>query len=474
MGDLCSEPIEIHKERAPLPMMFSSGQHREGAQNETLKDECTVIVSSNAQGRHESFLACPPFSDGDRRSDIRWTGRFLAFVAIVMAWDPFPTLCDRFAAARDVLGGMFPSRRRVGKTYQGFTKALLSWSDSLVEKITDHLRGVIRQMAGPYWTREGFVAFAGDGSRVECPRTEANQKALGCGGRKGTGPQFWLTTLWHMGTGLPWAWKIGRSTDAERMHLRSMLPLLPRNALVVADAGFTGYELLRDILAGGRSFLIRVGSNVCLLKNLGYAHVEADGTVYLWPERFQKKTLAPLVLRLIVLERKGKKMYLLTNLSAEQLSEEQAAVLYEMRWGVELFYRSMKQTLSHRKMLSHAPKQARAELSWTLVGLQLLGLMSVSEIIQSGKDPLSWSVAMSLRVVRLATGDRKPRRSCRGGFLGALSRAVKDDYKRSSVKKARNWAHKKKDKPPGAPKLRKANGTEIERAKRIKAIKTAA
>jgi len=310
-----------------------------------------------------------------------------------------------------------------------------------------------------------------------------------------------------------------------------------------------------------------------------YAHVEpacrlpageagpgrADGTVYLWPERFQKKTLAPLALRLepirittrsrvvtktrwlqgrpttpylggmarrpdaadacfrrnpkgrtvfcpmpallglddpsgssspsrlglgqnptrrgpcsdpdrllIVLERKGKKMYLLTDLSAEQLSEVQAARLYEMRWGVELFYRSMKQTLSHRKMLSHAPGQARAELSWTLVGLQLLGLMSVSEIIQSGKDPLSWSVALSLRVVRPAMGDRKPRRSCRGGFLGALSRAVKDDDKRSSIKEARNWPHKKKDKPPGAPKLRKANGTEIERARTIKATTMAA
>jgi len=391
-----------------------------------------------------------------------------------MTWCPLQTLGDRFAAARDVLVEMFPSRRRVGKTYQGFVKALLSRSEWLLARLAAHLRGVICQIAGPYWTREGFVAFAADGSRVECPRTEANEKALGCGGRKGSGPQFWLTTLWHMGTGLPWAWRIGRSTDAERMHLRSMLHLLPRNALVVADAGFTGYELLRDILMGGRSFLIRVGSNVRLLKNLGYARIESDGTVYLWPERFQKKRLAPLVLRLIVLERKGKKIYLLTNLPAGRLGERQASVLYEMRWGVEVFYRSMKQTLSRRKMVSRAARQARAELSWTLVGLQLLGLMSVCEIIKSGKDPLSWSVAMSLRMVRLATRDRKPRRSCRGGFFGALSRAVKDGYKRSSVKKARKWPHKKKDKQPGAPKIRKANATEVMRVKRIKARKTAA
>lgn len=455
-------------------MLFMSGQDRKGAQNETLTDECTVIVSAEFAGRHESFLAGPPFSGCLTRSDTRWTGRFLAFVAVLMAWNPSQTLCDRFWGTRDVLIDMFPFHRRVGKTYQGFIKALLRWSDLLLEKIADHLRGVIRQMAGAYWTREQFVAFAADGSRVECPRTEANETALGCGGRKGTGPQFWLTTLWHMGTGLPWAWKIGRSTDAERTHLRSMLELLPPNALLVADAGFTGYELFREILSHGRSFLIRVGSNVCLLKDLGYAHVENDGTVYLWPDKFQKKMQPPLVLRLIVLERKGKKMYLLTNLTAEQFSEEQAAILYEMRWGVEVFYRSMKQTLSHRKMLSRAPAQARAELGWTLVGLQLLGLLSVEQIIRRGKDPLSWSVAASLRVVRLAMRDGRARGLRRGELLRALSRAVKDQYKRRSAKKARNWPHKKKEDPPGAPKFRKANETEVKKAQEITDTREAA
>ena len=420
------------------------------------------------------FLAAPRFSGFRTSGDARWTARFVAFVAVLMAWDCNHTLGDRFDAARNAVTGMFPSRKRVGKTYQGFIKALRRLGQRLLDHVMADLRASLRQVAGPHWTREGFVAFAADGSRVECPRTEANEKALGCGGRKGSGPQFWLTTLWHMGTGLPWAWKIGRSTDAERAHVREMLSLLPANALLVADAGFTGYELLKEILVGGRSFLIRVGSNVRLLRELGYAKVEDDGTVYLWPEKFQKSEQPPLVLRLIVLQRKGRKMYLLTNLPVEQLSDKQAAILYGMRWGVELFYRSMKQTLARRKMLSHAPGQARAELGWTLVGLQLLGLVSVEQIIQSGKDPLSWSVAASLRVVRAAMENRKPRGSHRGGLLGHLSRAIKDSYKRRSQKKARNWPDKKKEKPPGAPKIRKASEEEIKKAQQITARKMAA
>ena len=195
-----------------------------------------------------------------------------------------------------------------------------------------------------------------------------------------------------------------------------------------------------------------------MLKELGYAEIEDGQTVYLWPEKF----------------RKGKKMYLVTDLPAVQLSDEQAAVLYEMRWGVEVFYRSLKQTLQRRKMLSEVPARVRLELGWTLVGLQLLGLLSVEPIIDSGKDPLRWSVAISLRVVRLSMRGSKPRRSGRGGFRGALSRAVRDNYKRRRSKKACYWPHKKRETPPGAQKIRNAKVSEVKKAQEIRAMRKAA
>lgn len=454
-------------------MLILSAQQLEGDPYETLTQECSEIVSADVDRWHDWILASPPFSGLRFRSDARWSPILLVFQAILMVWEPAATLIDRFQDARNTLIGMFPYRRRPGKSYQGFLAALLKRSDQLLRQILPWLRSAIQQVAGPYWTYAGFACFSPDGTRIDCPRTQANEQALGCGGRKGTGPQFWLTTLWHMGTGLPWAWKIGRCTDAERPHLRQMLELLPINALLIADAGFVGYDLLCQILGGRRSFLIRVGSNVRLLRKLGYAQVEDGQTVYLWPQACRKHA-PPLVLRLIELTRKGKKMYLVTNVSAQKLSNQQAAFLYEMRWGVELFFRSMKQTLARRKMLSHAPRQARVELSWSLVGLQLLGVMSVWEIIQSGKHPLSWSVAGSLRAVRKAMKNGKPERRCRGGLRGALSRAIKDSYHRTSRKQARNWPHKKREKPPGAPQLRDATISEVKYAQRFKAANRAA
>ena len=69
-----------------------------------------------------------------------------------------------------------------------------------------------------------------------------------------TGPQAWLTTLWRVGTGLAWAWRTGKATDAERTHLRDMLCMPPENALLIADAGFTGYDLMKEIVADASRF----------------------------------------------------------------------------------------------------------------------------------------------------------------------------------------------------------------------------
>jgi hypothetical protein len=386
----------------------------------------------------------------------------LVFVAILMSWDEGPTQLRRFAHARKAVTAMFPTRRSVGKTYQGFIKRLLAFHEQLLASAAQHLRGVLQQLAGRFWLREGWLAFAIDGSRIECPRTVANEAAFGHAGKKGCGPQMWLTTLWHMGTGLPWAWRQGRSDESERQHLRQMLHLLPANALVVGDAGFVGYELLEAILAQGRSFLVRIGGNVRLLKELGWVKRYGQDTVFLWPQKFRRQ--APMILRLIQLRRGDKQVYLLTNLSAQALTPRQAAVLYAMRWGIEVFYRSLKQTLEHRSMRSAAPAQAQAELAWSIVGLQLMGLMSVRELIAQGSDPLDWSVSATRDLIRHAMQGRSHRRLSAKGWKKRLAACRKDGYVRRASKKSRDWPDRKPERPPGPPKIRTASQKEVQQA----------
>lgn len=377
-----------------------------------------------------------------------------------MAFDSGRCLQDRFAHVRRRIGWLFPKTRRVGKTYQGFVQALRRHSDVLLERLTTHLRSQVQAVAGRHWRREGFCVLAVDGSQIDCPRTTANLEGLGRRGKDPLRPSLWLTMLWHVGTGLPWAWRIGKATVSEQVHLRQMLSLLPPQTLLLMDAGFVGYELLRQIQGAGHSFLVRVGSHRRLLRRLGYAAQETASTVYLWPEAHREGP--PLVLRLICRGSGDGKVFLLTNLSKEQLSKKQAGRLYRARWGIEVYYRTLKQTLERRKMLSGSPDLARLELAWTLMGLWLLGLLGVDALIQDGQSPTRLSMATALRVLREAVAGHLRRRLDR-----ALAQAVKDEYHRDRPKTSRDWPDKKHDSPPKAPKMRNATPAERQRAQRF-------
>ena len=169
----------------------------------------------------------------------KWSPVRVFWMAMLMAWSAEQTLQTRFEEARDVLRSLFP-KWTLGKTYTGWYEAQLKWLTPLQPALNKRLRQQIEALAGKHWHREGWCAFAADGSRVECPRTEANELELKCAGRKKTGPQLFVTTLLHMGTGLPWDFRIGPGTASERRHLEDMLADLPPRSMVVAEAGVTG------------------------------------------------------------------------------------------------------------------------------------------------------------------------------------------------------------------------------------------
>jgi hypothetical protein len=299
--------------------------------------------------------------------------------------------------------------------------------------------------------------LAADGSRFELPRTAAHLRVFGTAGKEQS-PQLWVTLLWDLGLGLPWAWKIGRADASERHHLRAMLGQCPAGCLLAMDAGFTGYELLTQIMAGGRHFLLRVGKQVELLKDL-YDVEEKDGRVYLWPRFAQRDQQPPLVLRLIRLPQKGdrrKKMYLLTDvLDPAALSDALAGEIYAKRWGVELAYRALKQTFQARKLRSHAPVQALLEMHGLLLGLTLLGLWT-KRAQGPGAREAKWSPAQALRTLR--AGLSRP--DLRQDWLAQLAQARPDNYTRQRKTRV-DWPRKKQhDPPPRRPRWRRARVAE--------------
>src|SRR5688572_2564213 len=225
-----------------------------------------------------------------------WSQVSLMLCSILMSWDPGPTLAQRFESALGLLDRALPRRRRVGRTYQGFVKALASRGRGLPAALGAHLRTLTQRAAGRAWRVGEFIPIGVDGSKFDAPRTIGNEP-LGFAGKAKCSPQMMTLLLVHLGSMLPWAWKVGSARDAERTLLRSMTRLLPPGTLLVADAGFTGFDLIWALRARGVHVLIRVGRGARLLTELGYARREGKSTVYLWPDHHRRRP--PLVLRLI-------------------------------------------------------------------------------------------------------------------------------------------------------------------------------
>jgi hypothetical protein len=406
----------------------------------------------------------------------------LATGALLWAWSDEQTLTERFRTVRKIAICLLGGQQQLAKTYQAFTKILRRWTDELVLLLQAALHERMQQVLPRCWQVSGFILFGIDGSRIELPRSRSHEQVYSSirhrrrrGKRrcaralaakdvlKSNSPQLWLTTMWHAGTGLPWDWRIGPADSSERAHMREMLGGLPAGALLAADAGFVGYDGLRQILAGGRHFLLRVGANVRLLRKLGWA-CESAGTVYLWPDQAARQGQPPLVLRLVVAHNGKHPVYLVTSmLSKGQLTDHQVVQLYARRWGVELFYRHLKQTFRRRKLLSTSAENARLEIAWSLVGLWAMALYALMEATKHGIPPQRLSFAQLLLAFRRTLRDYLHPTEPNQRLCERLRHAIIDPYKRKN-KTSRHYPRKKRESAAGPPAILTAQRWQVQRA----------
>jgi hypothetical protein len=466
-----------------------------------------IVINHQTIKQVVDWLLAPAlFAGMSVRKGATWKPRMLAVTALLWASSDLTNLTDRFKHARKIVARIFRWQLPPGKTYQGFLRVLRKWQNKLLGAIVPFIRLQMQQVLVQSWTIAGYVVFAVDGSRIELARTESLEAAFSpkkkqeakkrkkqrakrnkqvkramkgqstntkkqsavAVEKKANSPQMWLTLLWHVGTGLPWAWRRGPSDSSERAHFEEMLEELPEKSLMTADAGFVGYDFWKAILDAGHDFVIRVGANVRLLKKLGYAR-QHEHTVYLWPDAAAKKKQPPLVLRLIVLQDGKHPVYLVTNLHKNQLSDRQAAMIYAARWGIELFFRTFKQTFKRRKLRSHAAKNATLELDWSLLALWCVCLLGQRELVENDEDPSRLSPASAIAALQSSLREWRVRPQGRDECLWSLLRlALLDDYDRTSSKTSRNYPRKKKRQRVGRPKITTATKHQINAAQELK------
>jgi hypothetical protein len=244
-----------------------------------------------------------------------------------------------------------------------------------------------------------------------------------------------------------------------------LIATLPALALVIADAGFHGYDLAAAILAAEGSFLIRMSSKVRLFVDSPVDREQFEqGAVTYWPQEARQKQLPPLRLRLIRVRGrrlvKGRRrkvdVWLLTNLNARQLPVTQAALFYRLRWENEGLFRTYKRTLSKVHLVGRTVRAVHREAYGSLLSCQLLLAQGAWALQQSQDRQTAALVPCSARQAILVMRQEliaamKPDRhaSC----LERLGRCARERRERTKSKQKREWPRRTPHVPPKPPQL---------------------
>ncbi len=381
-----------------------------------------------------------------------------------MAWSYGDSLEERFANARASYLAAHQRDRRPGKTLAGFLAAVIRLPLCVFRALAE---GVRRQIALRYAASlriGGWLPFACDGTRLECARSQQLQERLGQAGKPDSAPTVYLTTLVLLPLALLWSWRLGKGTASEHNHLRRLLGTLPERSLIVADAGFLGYDLFAAILRTPASFLVRLSSRAYLYtaEQVLLARFR-EGVVYYWPTHAQERGLPPIKARLLRVRGAKSDVWLLTNiLDRQQLSHKTAAQIYRWRWRNEGLFSIYKGMLDKVKLQGRTVATVHREAESSLLALQLLMALTAQTSALGNRSVLIYGspryVLLRLRAEEMGLLWRLGPRQFKGyQRMLAIVRTGPPD--RRSAKVRQDWPRRKKHKAPKPPKLRVLSDT---------------
>jgi hypothetical protein len=416
----------------------------------------------------------------------RWQTQPLLFVLLVMTWCAGDSQPERFETARACYVALHQRRKRPGKTFAGFEKALGKLPIPVLRAVATAIRSRLAQVFAKRLWVDGFIPLGCDGSRLACPRSAELERRLRLGQKRkrkkrkakaaaaasaepgpksvkaraqGT-PQLWVTAVLHLGLGVLWSWRLGGGGASEREHLRLLVPTLPAGTLLVADAGYVGYHLLAGLKDAGLAFLIRLSSRAPLyVPDKSALKGYCEGLVYYWPQDMQKDDLPPLPVRLLRIRGDDADVWLITNVLDEQrLSKRTAGKFYRWRWRNEGLFRDYKRTLGKVKLMARTVAQVHREVEGSLLATQLL-LAQGALALPAGPGkkglPSTRKVLLEIRmeirnVVGMYLGPRQTK-----SYIQRLAQARWGPRRQRTSKVRRPWPGRQDHKPPGRPQILK-------------------
>jgi hypothetical protein len=427
-------------------------QHRKDKRRHRRRDQRKTLLDCIRHFLTSQFWRVAQKGAGPFQA-VRWKLLPLLLVCMMSMFCPAKAEDARFEEAREYYVAMYPHGKRPGKSHEGFLAALARLPRYFFKAVQPVLRQRLAKVLERVWYVDGWIPFGVDGSRLALPRYAKLEQHFGTAGT-GDFPHMWVTSIVHLPTGVPWSWRFGRSDASERHQFCALVPTLPERSLLMADAGFVGYDVWETLLKHDRHFVIRLGSNVQLYADYKVETDFEEGLVYLWPISQPKKK--PLQLRLVRLPAHGNckhDVWLATNTDQKELSRETISKMFRLRWQHEVFYRTYKCTLNKTKLSSRTTKQVIREVEMAMLAVQLF-LAQAAWAVGRKDATRTASPAEAVRLLHREWRYLLKHGQLQQRYLERLANARREHRpKRTSAKNYRDWPRKRQHKAPGRPRI---------------------
>jgi len=200
-------------------------------------------------------------------------------------------------------------------------------------------------------------------------------------------------------------------SSCEIQLARELLPVIPKRSLVLMDRHFLAYDLLWDLHAGERDFVVRVPKNIKprLLRRLG----PGDAIVEVAIPRNYRRTRPDMprtwTLRMISYRPAGRKetIRLFTSLVLEtEITKAALAALYHERWEEETVIDEIKTHLCdcqtvNRAVVFRSRASLRVEQEWYGLLLAYNGVRKVMGAAAEAEEVCPCRLSFTAAVERL-------------------------------------------------------------------------
>ncbi len=320
------------------------------------------------------------------------------------------------------------SQRLVARVVQGHTECSLNTGPyckarkrlalRLPQRLCKHLGGQLERCAAPQWGWRGRSVKLFDATTVSMPDTPQNQQSWpqSTGQKPGLGfPLARIGALISLSSGAVIDYAVGPmkgKCSGEQALLRELSGSLSRNDLLLADALHSTWWAVQMLEQRGVDLVMPNDGRRKVDFTEGRVHNEADHVVW-WPKPKRacwigKAHYEQMPAGIWVREvRVDGRIVAPTLLEPAQISPEELAALYAMRWNIEVDFRTLKAAMNMDVLRCKSPAMVKKEIAvylltynlvrWAMARAAQLAKVPARELSFSSARRLIWAFACHLR-----------------------------------------------------------------------------